>query len=107
MRCSLSACSLPLFVCVSPLSFFLSCSPSPPFLMSISRVHDVSATHAASGSFSSRYLGADAPTNKYALSAHPMTAAGAVQMIKDECLLDGNPTMNLASFGEWPRALST
>jgi glutamate decarboxylase len=44
-----------------------------------------------------RYIGTEQPA-KYQLSDKSMSARAAAQIIKDECLLDGNPTMNLASF---------
>jgi len=48
-------------------------------------------------SVAARYIGTEQPA-KYQLSDKSMSARAAAQIIKDECLLDGNPTMNLASF---------
>jgi len=66
--------------------------------MSLSQVHATAGEHQTASSFAGRYLSTDAPPSKYRLGERGMPAAAAAQMIKDECLVDGNPTLNLASF---------
>jgi len=50
----------------------------------------------APSTYSTRYFGEDVP--KYVMSEEGMPAKAAYQLIHDELNLDGNPSLNLASF---------
>ena len=71
--------------------------------MSLLTVHDANA-HPVSHTYSAR----DHPPGgaaedavmipKYALAADGVSARVARQIVQDECLIDGQPNLNLASF---------
>jgi hypothetical protein len=67
-------------------------------LESRSLVLRVSLAVACCLSCAGRLLSADACVPKYSLSSEGMSGQAARQIVQDECLLDGRPGMNLASF---------